>query len=388
MSHHYSTRHRSNDKTSFIHCGRDCARQHKPENNPCIIKHYYSIDNKKTLILAMLTSAKSLKRKQRASATTSSLASVSSRLSKFSHFTNTSTVTPPPPSSSQHIICCISENLARETCVASVDVAAPTTLCIVKQSNGQNYSETLAYLDSLRPDEILLNVGRQNSILARKVSEMFASKEQQVAAAATTLNPTADAEPPCATSILFLSRASFDQTKGAALIRTLARPDCAIGVEDYILLSSSHALLTYLQQQLACVFAKETLLITTNTTVQNNSRIHLDRATMIQLELLVNSKTGKAKGSLLDSLASPKTSLGCRLLRANLMAPPTQVGTIHAYGFNRIQMKCQCVLCASTLTSPLACAVFSAVAWNWSTHFWDRPTFFKLYWNIYRICQM
>jgi DNA mismatch repair protein MSH4 len=56
----------------------------------------------------------------------------------------------------------------------------------------------------------------------------------------------------------------------------------------------------------------------------------IDRATLLQLELLVNSKTGKTKHSLIGTIDKTKTVVGGRLLRTNLMMPPTNVDTIQS----------------------------------------------------------
>ena len=55
-----------------------------------------------------------------------------------------------------HVVCAISENLAKETCVASLDATSPVSLHVVKQANGQTYGETLAFLDILQPDPPLI----------------------------------------------------------------------------------------------------------------------------------------------------------------------------------------------------------------------------------------
>ena len=71
------------------------------------------------------------------------------------------------------MVCAISENLARETCLACVDAGLPVELRITKQGNGNTYGETLACLEWLKPDEILLNEGRRTSQLAIKVLSLY-----------------------------------------------------------------------------------------------------------------------------------------------------------------------------------------------------------------------
>lgn len=279
-----------------------------------------------------------------------------------------------------HVTVAVSENLARETCVASIDAGRPTYLHITKQGNGQTYAETLSLLRIINPDEVLLNEGRRSSHLAKKIVEMFCPDEMldgndtMVGGGMATKNlfgktkkknsakrgrhnngrvrksqysyrtgglkdveeddavdklPGGDA---CETTtvVKFVPRSYFDQTKGAELLRKLAREntyDASI-VEEYILLSSSHAVLQYAQLCLGAGLTRGCLTLDVN--VGGNHRMNIDRATMVNLELLVNSKTGRAANSLVGSIDCTKTSVGGRLLRTNLMAPPTRLDTINA----------------------------------------------------------
>lgn len=228
-----------------------------------------------------------------------------------------------------HIICAIGENLARETCVASVDAGAPICLQVTKQGNGQTYAETLAYLEMLKPHEVLLNEGRRHSPLATKVLKLYENCNQETN---EEEDESLQSTGPCKTStvVKFISRSCFDQTKGAALLRRLARTETydATLVEEYILLSSSHAVLHYMQQTLGASIAKNCLDINVNSGGKN--RMSIDRSTLLQLELLTNAKTGKAKHSLISTIDCTKTTVGSRLLRTSLMAPPCRIDTINA----------------------------------------------------------
>ena len=216
--------------------------------------------------------------------------------------------------SSSHIVCTISENLARETCVASLDVFSPTTVHVTKQSNGHVYSETLAFLQVLQPDEILLNESRQNSPLVRKIVQVWDGAESKTEGSVTTVK--------------FLSRSCFDQTRGAEVLDSLVREFDHKLIEDFILLSATHALFHYTQLTLGATLARHSVNLVVN--VGGNGRLVLDKSTLLQLELLVNAKTGKVRDSLIGSIDCTKTTVGSRLLRTNLMAPPNHVNTIHA----------------------------------------------------------
>ena len=136
--------------------------------------------------------------------------------------------------------------------------------------------------------------------------------------------------PDCATVVKFISRAWFDQTKGAELLQKISREESydATVVEEYILLSSAHAVLHYTQESLGATFAKHSVTLSVNSC--GNNRMSIDRSTLLQLELLVNSKTGKVRNSLIGTIDCTKTTVGSRLLRTNIMSPPMRVDTVNS----------------------------------------------------------
>ena len=272
-----------------------------------------------------------------------------------------------------HVVCAISENLARETCLAVVDATAPTTLTVCKQGNGQAYMETMACLQQLQPDEVLLNDGRRTSPLVRKVMELYNQdppttavdwtqfKDLQMTGAPDNhprrrrgfakgssryevdesfdpnsyrddVHPGRDGSQTSTTVVKFVSRGLFDQTRGATLLRKIVRDDDydPTVVEEYILLSSAHAVLTYLQSALGAHLTSNSLFLNICAGGVAKNRMAIDRTTLWQLELLANSKTGKSQHSLIGTINRTKTTVGSRLLRSNLMAPPAQIDTIHS----------------------------------------------------------
>jgi len=258
--------------------------------------------------------------------------------------------------SKPHVLCAIGENLARETCVVSLDLSAPFLLTVTKQSNGQSYSETIACLSVLKPHEVLMNEGRYHSPVARKVVQHFDLKNQQNrkcseqkrkeqfqgwGAASTTSSMILEGfhnkkdhqrkhyeNDGDDTIVKFISRSCFDQTRGAELLRKLARQDTyetATIVDDYIVLSSSHAILQYSQVTLGAVsFAKHSLDVRVHTGGHDHHKMEIDRSTLLQLELLSNNSNNNnnRKHSLIATMDCTKTGVGHRLLRTTLMAPP------------------------------------------------------------------
>ncbi|CAB9512727.1 protein MutS [Seminavis robusta] len=224
--------------------------------------------------------------------------------------------------SSHHIVCAISENLAKETCVASLDTGAPVHVRAIKQGNGSAYAETLDHLKNLQPDECLINEGRRNSQLVRLVEEFFAASNQN--------NDQQQQNPDGAAKtvvVKYISRTFFDQTKGSQALEGIARDDFydTSVANEYIVLSSVHAVLQYTQQHLGITFLKKSVRLEVNS---GGEKMIIDRCSLMQLELLANAKSGKTKNSILASIDCTKTSVGERLLRSSLMAPSTRTDTI------------------------------------------------------------
>lgn len=238
-----------------------------------------------------------------------------------------------PPTSSVHVVTSISENLARETCLATMDAGSPVSIQVHKMGNGLMYSETIAFLEMMQPDEILLNEGRKNSQLCQKVLQLFGNGSPSATDDdADHSIKTRDLTGACRTNtvVKFVPRSYFDQNRGAELLRHVAREGAydATVLEEYILLSSSYALLQYMQICLGADFAKSSLDLCMNW--GGSYKMAMDRGTISHLELLSNAKTGKSKNSLIGTIDCTKTTVGSRLLRMNLMAPPTREDTILA----------------------------------------------------------
>ena len=93
-------------------------------------------------------------------------------------------------------------------------------------------------LESLQPDEILLNEGHKNSVLAQKIFTYYSRKHAVEVSSPKAGEPgdepgehslgsvsaTGAAPLPTTTVVKFISRGNFDQTKGAELLAKVARP--------------------------------------------------------------------------------------------------------------------------------------------------------------------
>ena len=259
--------------------------------------------------------------------------------------------------SSTHVITSISENLARETCLTTMDAGSPVSIQLYKMANGQTYAETIEFLKTLQPHEILLNEGRKNSQLCLKIASTFGTAAGTEIDSGTDNTTTqtpngADLTGACETKtvIKFVPRSYFDPNRGAELLRRITRggPQTydSLFADEYIYLSSSYALCQYMQVCLGADFASGSLDVCANGHSScdggngsgrddtggsgMNNRMAMDRNTIAHLELLANAKTHKRKHSLLGTIDCTKTSVGSRLLKMNIVAPPTRKDTIDA----------------------------------------------------------
>ncbi|GMH54895.1 hypothetical protein TrST_g3702 [Triparma strigata] len=243
-------------------------------------------------------------------------------------------------SSPRHVVAAVSENLARETCIASIDSLNPLTLTVFKQANGQTFNQTLITLEMISPDEILVNEGRKGSLLAQKIYAFYEEKSRFSDPLPQANDqyedqdqdqPKKDEVMPTATVVKFVSRGSFDQTRGAELLEKLARPSTYNPeiLSDFIIPSSTNAVLRYAQSSIGASFAPHTLRVEYNST-ELNGKMNIDRSSIQNLELLSNARNVKGKQSLFTCLNNTVTSVGSHLLRSNLTAPSVSSSTIEA----------------------------------------------------------
>ena len=238
----------------------------------------------------------------------------------------------PPLFYRDHVVVAIAENLARDTCLASVDALNPSTLSIIKHANSLTYAETLMALDLLNPDEILLNEGRRSAPLSMKIHSFYENKADQQASIFEKNKPDSNSQELETDAVVkFLPRSFFDQTKGTELLRRVCRPSTYSPelLEEFIIPAAANATLGYVQNSLGAVFSNHSLALSLNE-ARYNKKMSMDRSTIINLELLANARSVRDKASLLNTIDNTVTSVGSKLLRSNLMAPSTSEATINA----------------------------------------------------------
>ena len=183
-----------------------------------------------------------------------------------------------------HIITAISENIAKETCLAAMDAGA-LTYDGHMTANAQTYSETIDFLQMIEPHEILLNEGRKNSILCQKILKVYGDnshkeEKQEKGSDPTTPNtaaPKKDLLGVCDTMtvIKFVPRSYFDQHRGNELLDCIARKntfDAPVLMNDYVFTSSSFAVLQYMRVCHGTDYANNSLSVELNCNVDFHHR--------------------------------------------------------------------------------------------------------------------
>ena len=251
-----------------------------------------------------------------------------------------------------YIVCAINENNAKQTSVVSFDLDAPVTVQVTKLSNGQSYEDTLAYLRVLEPALVLYNEQHNSSHLTRQLLEHFhpdyynpdGTVNEQAAENAYSMSDPSymlnafhphNAPPADMCTVKFIHRRFFKQTEASLFMERMVRHDSYDTTlkDEYIITSAFHALIKYSQQNLSLDhdFVDHSILINFNSG-EDGKRMDVDKSTLMALEVLTNAYTGKSKGHscLISTIDCTKTSVGGRLLRSQLMAPPCRRETIEA----------------------------------------------------------
>jgi DNA mismatch repair protein MSH4 len=199
--------------------------------------------------------------------------------------------------------------LARgEIGMASVDMRRPE-LVLSQFSDSQSYVKVMTKLQILNPLEIIV----PNTVCD-------SSKSQLVTILGDHYSDV---------SITTVQRKYFNETKGLQYIKQLCVPEYnTVEMEvasKYYCLAAAAALLKYVEFIQNMVYAAASLKVVFRGSEQTTM---IDTTTVKNLEILVNSRDSKSPQCLFGVLNHTKTALGARLLRSNLLQPPSDVETI------------------------------------------------------------
>ena len=206
----------------------------------------------------------------------------------------------------------------REQCgLACIDLNDPLKIILCRTSEAsKTWSDTVNTVFSWSPSVILVPLSCAGSELASRLEATFK---------------------PHATTIRYLAKRSFREDLGISILDRLSlNQDSSIAVakaalsfrSDYLLTMAISALVTFCESTEGMFLADGCIKFEQRAT---SGRLLMDCATIENLELVTNRRSGKQKKSLFGIL-SPGCNTGCgiRLLRSTIMSPPTDITTISA----------------------------------------------------------
>ncbi|KAL5005729.1 hypothetical protein ScPMuIL_016887 [Solemya velum] len=222
----------------------------------------------------------------------------------------TSSATPGDPNSSVIVAIVEGRGLAKgEVGMASLDLKSPI-LTLSQFSDTTTYVKTITKLQILQPLEIILpNTACENGTMT-KLFKLLNDQYQH-------------------TNISTVQRKYFNETKGLQYVKQLCVAEYnTVEMEvasRYYCLAAAAALMKYVEFIQNVVFAPASMKIVFKGSEHTTM---IDAVTARNLELLQNLRDPKSDHSLFGILNFTKTAGGCRLLRANILQPPSDTETI------------------------------------------------------------
>lgn len=208
-------------------------------------------------------------------------------------------------------ICSVVENRAREVCICKMDTSNRSMVELFLINDSHSYAETVQVLSSIQPQEILLQDGSQKKTLTQKIVALHS----QIGDASTR--------------VVFISRQYFDQDRGADMLKQVAASDVdADLIAKYIVLAGCYCLLRYVENCSGTYLQHNSLRVMYSSL--SSQRMHIDRHTACNLEIISDLRTGNQRDSLFGAIKMTKTVVGARLLKSNLLRPLTDGASIEA----------------------------------------------------------
>uniref|UniRef100_K1PAT4 MutS-like protein 4 n=1 Tax=Magallana gigas TaxID=29159 RepID=K1PAT4_MAGGI len=193
--------------------------------------------------------------------------------------------------------------------LASIDLRSPT-LNLSQFSDTQTYVQTMTKLHRCQPVEIIMpNTACENGAMT-KLFKLVTHQFQN-------------------SNVSTVQRKYFNETKGLQFVKQLCVSDFNSVVMElttkYYCLAAAAALIKYVEFTQNMILAPASINVIfsgcENTTM-------IDATTAVNLELLQNIRDPKSEHTLYGVLNYTKTIGGARLLRANILQPPCDLGTI------------------------------------------------------------
>ena len=190
----------------------------------------------------------------------------------------------------------------RQTCgLVEMDIAYPLNinLCATSESSA-TWHDTINTIARMSPDVLLVSLSQRDSPLTVQLKE--------------TLNCT----------IRCIGRKSFNQSNGESEYGRLSANKITSS-PTYLECAALNVLLEHVIDEEDCTFANGCISFVE---VSPSGRLLMDQATLENLEIVRNRRTGHRQGSLFG-LFKPSSGSGARLLKKTLMSPICDVNTLN-----------------------------------------------------------
>ncbi|XP_055959284.1 mutS protein homolog 4 [Patella vulgata] len=192
--------------------------------------------------------------------------------------------------------------------MTSLDLKSPT-LILSQFSDSQTYVKTLTKLQTLQPLEIIVpNTTFENgekTTLLKLITEQYTT-----------------------TCVSTVQRKYFNETKGLEMLKHLCIDFKTMEMvlsSKYYCLATTAAILKYVEFIQNIVYAPNSIQLVFRGSEHSTM---IDLSTSRNLELLQNIRDPKSHHTLFGTLNFTKTAGGTRLLRSNILQPPSDVETI------------------------------------------------------------
>ncbi|KAL6046684.1 MutS protein msh4 [Balamuthia mandrillaris] len=201
---------------------------------------------------------------------------------------------------SSAVIIAISENRLKEIGMAGMDLHRPE--CWMSQfCDNVGYNLTIAKLCIHDPIEVLLPKTAVGSELKRVIEKNFPDTE-----------------------VVLVARKYFSETSGMSYIKQFVSKEYSSvelsAASKYLSVASTAALIKYVEFMQKMSFAPESMKIVYQAV---EGTMMIDAPSIANLELIRNQRSGNANNTLYE------TAVGARLLRINLLQPPSNIPTIN-----------------------------------------------------------
>jgi DNA mismatch repair ATPase MutS len=238
----------------------------------------------------------------------------------------------------------LAENRGREVGVAICDLDGVHRVELGQFVDNQSFSASVELVDSLRPLAVVLCSTVAERVLAKKLVERSRRGMEALLGGTGTAASTMTMGGGTGSGggggglggadIVFIGRKHFDGIFGRSALKALsASPaDDAAGADveaqggsKELAFCALAALVQFVEAKQHFSFARSSVRFAWRT---GKGRMALDAETVRNLELFAGARSGSVRDSLLGAIDRTRTAVGARLLRANLLAPSCEPGTL------------------------------------------------------------